>query len=97
MQVVSRKTLVRFWEVHPAARVPLSAWFAVASKAEWKSPHDIKEQFGSVDFVNDNRAIFNVGGNKYRLIVHVSYTYKSILIKFVGTHADYNRIDPETV
>ena len=57
-----------------------------------------KERFGrNVDFVGDNRAIYDIGGNKYRLIVHVSYPYRRVLIKFIGTHAEYDRIDPETV
>lgn len=97
MQIVSRKTLVVFWERHADAREALSAWIVAASKAEWKTPQDIKDQFGTVDFVGDNPAIFNIGGNKYRLIVHVSYTYKSALIKFVGTHVEYDRIDAEII
>ena len=69
-----------------------------ASQAVWRTPQDIKNDFGSnVDFVGDNRAIFDIGGNKFRLIVHVSYIYKRVLVKFVGTHRDYDRIDPETV
>jgi len=97
MQVVSRKTLLQFWERHADSKEPLSVWFVAASKAEWKTPQDIKDQFGAVDFVGDNRAIFNIGGNKYRLIVHISYTYKGALIKFVGTHAAYDRINAETI
>ncbi len=73
-------------------------WYLLASKARWTGPADIKRMFGSaVDFVGDNRIIFDIGGNKYRLIVHVSYHYRRVLIKFVGTHSDYDRIDPETV
>lgn len=53
--------------------------------------------YNTADFVGDNRVIFNIGGNKFRLIVHVSYEYRAVLIKFVGTHADYDKIDPETV
>lgn len=98
MQIVSRKALVRFWEKHPQAKPPLEAWYAIASKIEFKNWQHIKDVFGTtVDGVKDNRVIFDIGGNKYRLIVHVSYSYKSMLIKFVGTHKDYDRIDPETV
>jgi mRNA interferase HigB len=97
MQVVSRKTLVAFWEKHPRAEAPLSTWFVAARAAEWKTPQDIRNDFSSVDLVGDNRVIFDIGGNNYRLIAHVSYTYKSVLIKFVGTHAEYDRIDPEKV
>ncbi|MBB6254036.1 mRNA interferase HigB [Nitrospirillum iridis] len=70
----------------------------MATKAEWAGPADIKAQFGSiVDFVGDNRVIFDLGGNKFRLIVHVSYTFRRVLVKFIGTHAEYDKIDAETV
>ncbi len=98
MQVITKRTLRLFWEMHPRAKQPLAAWFAVVSKAAWRGPQDVKAAFGAnVDFVRDNRIIFDIGGNKYRLIVHAAYSYQRILIKFVGTHQDYNRIDPETV
>ena len=98
MQVIACRTLCEFWERHPQAERPIRAWFAVVSKARWKGPDDVKRQFGAtVDFVGDNRVIFDLGGNKYRLIVHVSYAFGRLLVKFVGTHADYDRVDPETV
>jgi len=98
MQVIARRTLREFWQRHPQAERPLRAWFAVAGKARWSGPADVKRQFGTtVDFVSDNRVIFDLGGNKYRLIVHVSYTFGRVLVKFVGTHAEYDRIDPQTV
>jgi mRNA interferase HigB len=66
--------------------------------AEWDGPQDVKAMFGAtVDFVADNRIIFDIGGNKYRLVVHVAYRFKRVLIKFIGTHTDYDRIDPEKV
>jgi mRNA interferase HigB len=68
------------------------------ASARWASPAELKSAFGStVDFVADNRVIFDIGGNKYRLIVRISYTYQRILIKFVGTHTEYDRVDPRTV
>jgi mRNA interferase HigB len=98
MQVIARRTLKQFWERHQQAEGPSRAWYAMVAKARWRSPSDIKRQFGStVDFVGDNRVIFDLGGNKYRLIVHVSYAFGRVLIKFIGTHAKYDRIDPETV
>lgn len=70
----------------------------MVDKAEWNRPADVKRLFGpTVDFVGDNRVIFNIGGNKYRIVVHVAYRFKRVLIKFVGTHKEYDRIDPETV
>jgi len=98
MQVVSRRTLKAFWELHPQAEKPLSRWLGVVGKAHWLSPADIKADFGAtVDFVGDNRAIFDIAGNKYRLIVHVAYDFKSVNVKFIGPHGEYDRIDPETV
>ena len=98
MQVIALRTLRQFWRRHPQAEIPLRAWYGVASQAAWAAPQDIKNDFGtSVDFVADNRAIFDIAGNKYRLIVHVSYRYKRLLVKFVGTHRDYDKIDPESI
>jgi mRNA interferase HigB len=98
MQVIALRTLKQFWRLHTQAQVPLKTWFSVASQAEWNTPQDIKTDFGpAVDFVADNRVIFDIAGNKYRLIVHVSYRYKRVLIKFVGTHAEYDKIDPERI
>ena len=83
---------------HPQAERPLKVWYATAVKAEWTGPADIKRQFGaSVDFVGDNRVIFDLGGNKYRLVVRIAYTYKRALVKFIGTHAEYDGINAETV
>ena len=96
MQVIARRTLREFWTRHPHAEGPIRAWLAVAARARWSSSNDIKRQFG-VDFVSDNRVIFDIGGNKYRLIVHVSYLYGRVLVKFVGTHAEYDRIDAATI
>ncbi|GBQ32297.1 type II toxin-antitoxin system HigB family toxin [Gluconacetobacter azotocaptans] len=97
MNVIALKTLRDFWVAEPKAETPLRAWYALAAKAEWAGPADIRAMFNSADFVGDNRVIFNIGGNKYRLIVHVAYRHKRVLIKFVGTHKDYDDIDPETV
>jgi mRNA interferase HigB len=98
MQVIAKKTLRDFWARHNQAQAPLAIWHAVVSRAQWNGPADVKAQFGAkVDFVGDNRVIFDVGGNKYRLVVHVSYAFKRVLIKFVGTHKEYDKIDPEVV
>lgn len=98
MQVIALRTLRQFWRRHPQAEGPLRAWYAVVSRAEWSGPTDVKRQFGTtVDFVGDNRIVFDIGGNKYRLIVHVAYSFRRVLVKFIGTHAEYDRIDAETV
>src|SRR5258708_37913946 len=98
MQVIARRTLREFGRRSRHAAGPIRAWVAVAAKARWANPAAIKRQFGStVDFVGDNRVIFDLGGNKYRLVVHVSFSFGRLLVKFIGTHAEYDRIDPETV
>ncbi|AMJ60913.1 type II toxin-antitoxin system HigB family toxin [Bosea sp. PAMC 26642] len=98
MQVIARRSLRTFWESEPRAELPLRTWYAIVSRAEWTGPAELKDQFGTtVDFVGDNRVIFDIGGNKYRLVVHVAYAYRRVLIKFIGTHRNYDRIDPETV
>jgi len=86
-----------FWEKHPRAKGPLNAWYAVARAAQWRDPGDVRAQFGSADFVGDNRVVFDIGGNNYRVVVRISYRFKQVLIKFVGTHAEYDRIDVETI
>jgi mRNA interferase HigB len=97
MRVIAKRRLRLFWQQHAQAETPLKLWFALAAKASWSGPADIRAQFGSADFVADNRVIFDIGGNKYRLVAHVSYRFGRVLIKFVGTHKDYDQIDPETV
>jgi mRNA interferase HigB len=95
MQIIAKRTLRQFWERYPRAEVPLKNWYQVVDKANWNAPADVKRMFGTT--VGDNRLIFDIGGNKYRLVVHVAYVFKRVLIKFIGTHAEYDAIDPETV
>lgn len=98
MQIIAKRTLRAFWRDNPRAEQPLRDWYTIVRKAEWTAPSDVKATFGkSIDFVGDNRIIFDIRRNEYRLIVHVAYAYGRILIKFVGTHAEYDRIDPERV
>ena len=98
MQIIAKSTLKAFWDRHPRAEMPLRAWYAVVNRATWRGPADVEAMFGAnVDFVGDNRVIFDIGGNKHRLVVHVAYAFGRVLVKFVGAHADYDDIDPETV
>lgn len=95
MRIVSRKTLREFWEnPHYAdAEQALKSWFKIASEADWSSPSDIKQQFRSASFVGNNRVVFNVAGNKYRLVVQVNYEYRAFYIRFIGTHKQYDKIN----
>lgn len=97
MNVLTKRALQTFWAAHPKAKGPLVAWYDHVRAAAWRTPQDIKNDFRSVDFVTDSRVIFDIGGNNYRLVVRVSYVFKLVQVKFVGTHADYDEIDPETV
>ena len=98
MQVIALRTLKQFWERHPQGEAPVRSWYRSAVAARWRGPSDVKREFGTtVDFVGDNRVIFDLGGNKYRLVVHVSYRFGRVLVKFIGTHAEYDRINPSTV
>lgn len=76
---------------------PLVAWFREAERAEWKSPADIKRQYATASFVGHDRVVFNVGGNKHRLVIAVRYELGIVFIRFVGTHAHYDRIDVRKV
>lgn len=97
MRVIARRTLKVFWEKHRRAEQPLKSWFREASQANWDSPEEIKRRYRDASFLQGNRVLFNVGGNKYRLIVHANYTYRALYIRFVGTHAEYDCIDPEHI
>ncbi len=98
MQIIAKRTLRAFWAKHHQAESVLRVWYALVDRAEWAGPADVKRDFGTtVDFVGDSRVIFDIGGNKYRLVVRISYAFKRVLIQFVGTHNDYDKIDPETV
>ena len=97
MNVIKRQTLIDFWTKHPAAKGVLEAWFAEVKKSEWQRPTDIKQRFSSADFLAGNRVVFNISGNNYRLIVKVEYKSKTVYIRFIGTHAEYSKIDAEKV
>jgi mRNA interferase HigB len=93
MRVISRKTLREFWEQHPDARQPLQAWYDDAKHAVWHSPADIKNVYRNASFLANNRVVFNIKGNNYRLIVAVQYTLGILYIRFVGTHRDYDKVN----
>lgn len=97
MRVISRKALKEFWTKHPQAEDSLKAWFAEVEKALWNTPQDIKNHYRSADFLKNNRVIFNISGNKYRLIVQINYHFKIVYVRFIGTHTEYDKIDSEKI
>ncbi len=97
MRVLALKTLRLFWIEHPDAERPLRAWYADANKADWKNPHDVKSFDSSASIIGDNRAVFNIKGNAYRLIVKINYHYRVVYIRFIGTHKEYDAINAEEI
>ena len=97
MRVISKKILREFWEKHSDSEQQLKSWFQETSNAEWNSPNDIKIEYPSASILSNNRVVFNIKGNKYRLIVRINYDYKMSWIRFVGTHADYDKIDANKI
>ena len=97
MRVIARKPLRQFWEEQPDAEGALKAWFAEARHATWETPQDIKDLYGSASFPGNDRVVFNICGNKYRLIVHVKYGFSTVYIRFIGTHEEYDRIKAEEI
>lgn len=95
MNVISKRTLVLFYEQHPEARTALEVWYADARKAIWSTSDDIKKLYASASFLKDNRVVFNIKGNDFRLIVHIDYPRKIVRVKFVGTHSQYDKINAE--
>lgn len=97
MRIVAVKIFRDFWIRYPASNPHLEAWVDEARKAEWKRPSDIKAMFRNASILKNRRVVFNIKGNDYRLIVAMAYRFGAIYIKFIGTHADYDTIDAETV
>ena len=99
MRVIAVTTLRAFWErpAHKNTEGPLKAWYAEVMKDRWLQPADIKAQYGTASILRNNRVVFNIKGNDYRLVVSVSYKLQIVYVKFVGTHREYDAVDAETV
>jgi len=97
MHIISRKKLRGFWEKHPEVRQPLQAWYDDVRHAMWESPADIKDVYRNASFISNNRVVFNIKGNSYRLVASIHYGHGIIFIRFVGTHQEYDRIDAATI
>ncbi len=99
MRIIAIKTLRLFWEdpKYRETEQSLKAWFDEAKNAQWRTPHDIKSKYRNASFVHDNRVVFNICGNKYRLITAIKYDSGIVFIRFIGTHKQYNEIDAATI
>ncbi len=97
VRIIARKTLKDFWTRHASAEGPMSAWYTHVSRATYKSTQDIKNDFRSADFLPGNRVVFDIGGNNYRIVVVALLNAGTLYVRFVGTHAEYKKIDATKV
>jgi len=100
VRVIAVSTLRSFWELHPAhgdAREAMLAWYRQTLKANWASPADVKADYGAASILKGGRVVFNIGGHKYRLVAWINYPYRVVYVRFVGSHAQYDRIDAQTI
>ncbi len=97
MRVIARGTLRDFWEHHPDAQEALETWYEDAKRAKWRTPAEIKSIYHNASLVGNNRVVFNIKSNRYRLVVAIKYEQGIVFIRFVGTHREYDRIDVENV
>jgi mRNA interferase HigB len=97
MRVIAIPRLRQFWKKHPDAEVPLRAWYAAVSRAQWRTPAAIQAAYRNASFLANDRVVFNIKGNDYRLVVAVRYENGIMFIRFIGTHREYDRIDAATI
>ena len=97
MRVIAKKILREFWEKHSDCEQQLKSWYQEASNAEWKSPNEIKLEYPSASILSNNRIVFNIKGNNYRLIIKINYDYQIVWIRFIGTHSEYDSINANEI
>lgn len=100
MRIIALSTLKAFWEKNPEyhdAKEPTLAWHRRALHADWSSPAEVKQDFRNASILKDGRVVFNIAGNKYRLVVWINYAYRVIYVRFLGTHVQYDKIDVQTI
>lgn len=96
-RIFSKSTLRLFWEKHPETEQYLKTWFDIAQNAAWKTPADVKQVYANASILKDNRVVFNIKGNSYRLVVKINYEKQWLFIRFIGTHNEYDQIDANTI
>lgn len=95
--MVAKRTLRDFWEQNPDSEQQLLSWYRETSKADWESPNEIKERYASASILKNSRMVFNICGNKYRLIVEINFPRKWVFVRFIGTPKEYNQIDVKNI
>lgn len=97
MRVIAKRTLKEFWEKHADFKEQLTSWYRETEKSEWKNINELKLEYPSASILKENRIIYNIKGNKYRLIVKINFEYQICWIRFIGTHAEYDKIDANNI
>ncbi len=97
MRVVSKKKIIDYYAKNINAKVALEEWYKKVSKLSWENLNELKEDFPSADYVGNNRVVFNIKGNDYRLIAIVIYVSHKLYIRWIGTHAEYDKIDVKNI
>ena len=97
MRVIAKKALRDFWEKHADSEQQLKTWYKEATKADWGGPADIKSDYAKASILKGGRVVFNICGNKYRLIVDINYERHWVFIRFIGTHSEYDTVDANTI
>lgn len=96
-RIFAKSTIREFWENHPDAEQHLKTWYDTVMSSDWKNPNDVKKTYANASILNNNRAVFNIKGNNYRLIVKFNFEKQWVFIKFIGTHLDYDKIDANNI
>lgn len=97
MRIISKKILRDFWQIHADSEQQLKSWFQETSIAVWKTPNDVKKEYPNASILNNNRIVFNIKGNNYRLIVRINYNHQMIWIRLIGRHAEYDKINANEI
>jgi mRNA interferase HigB len=97
VRVIAKKTLIEYYEKNKEIKSPLEAWYDEAKNAAWKNPQEVREKYGSASIIGGNRVVFNIKGNKYRLVTKINYQMMIVYIRFIGTHKEYDKINAEEI
>ena len=97
MRIIAHRTIIKYGDQHPNAKIALDSWYRTTKSARWQNFQDIKAIFNSADFVGNQRYVFNIKGNDYRLVVKILFTQQIVYIRFIGTHKEYDKIDCSTI
>lgn len=97
MVIIAKSALIKFSETHTDAIVPLMEWYDIVSEVDWSNFSDVKNSFNSVDYVGNDRYVFNIKGNHYRLVAMIHFNIRTVYVKFIGTHSQYDKVDVSTI